>query len=172
MIIAVAVVLAGAVAFAQGQGKAVQNEYTESWEGVLVAGCIDGYGGMFDVMNRYDALIKDTTVYNKKGQIEQIVRTVKFTTDIFWNSETRKSLTGGPGERQNIRLTFEDGVLVRREDSGGIVRVHLPGYGPIYYETGHARINPDTYEVHFNSGWNHFFDGDPAAAEALCNALK
>jgi hypothetical protein len=171
--VGVAVVLAGTLGFAQSQGRAVHSEFTETWEGPFVTGCINDYGETFDVMNRYEAPIKDTTIYNKQGQITQIIRSVKFMNDIFWNSlEPEKSLRGGPGERNEIRWTYENGELVLMQQSGAIVRINLRGYGPIYIETGHARIDQITHEVIFNSGWNHFWDGDPAAAEALCNALK
>jgi hypothetical protein len=171
--VAVAVILAGTMGFAQSQGRAVHTESTESWEGVFVSDCINDYGETFDVMNRYDASLKDTTIYNKQGQITQVVRSVKFMTDIFWNSlEPEKSLRGGPGERNELRWTYENGEQVLMQQSGPVIRINLRGYGPIYIETGHARIDPNTYEVHFNSGWNHLWDGDPAATEALCNALK
>ena len=175
MIIAVvvAVMLAGTLGFAQSQGRAVHKESTGAWEGVFVSGCINDYGETFDVMNRFETSVKDTTIYDKKGQIAQVVRSIKFTTDIFWNSlEPEKSLRGGPGEGEELRWTYEDNVMVLMHQSGAIVRVNLRGYGPIYAETGHARVDPNTYEVYFNSGWNHYWDGDPAAAEALCNALK
>jgi hypothetical protein len=171
--VGVAVMLAGTIGFAQSQGRAVHTESTGSWEGVFVGGCINDYGETFDVMNRLETSARDTTIYDKKGQIAQVVRNIKFTTDIFWNSlEPEKSLRGGPGESEEIRWTYENGETVLMQQSGNIVRIILRGYGPIYIETGHARVDPNTYEVYFNSGWNHYWDGDPAAAEALCNALK
>jgi hypothetical protein len=170
--VAVAVMLAGTMGFAQGQGRVVHTPFEETWEGVFVEGCLDDYGGTFDVMNHFEASWNTTTIYNKKGEIAQVIRTVKFTRDIFWNSVTEKSLTGGPGERNELRWTYENGVAVLMQQSGPLIRINLRGYGPIYIETGHARVDPNTYEVYFNSGWNHYWDGDPAAAEALCNALK
>ena len=171
--IAVAIMLAGTLGFAQSQGRAVHKEFTGAWEGAFVSGCINDYGETFDVMNRFETSLKDTTIYNKQGQIAQVVRSVKFTTDIFWNSlEPEKSLRGGPGENQEVRWTYENGEVVLLQQSGPTVRINLRGYGPIYIETGHARVDPNTGEVYFNSGWNHYWDGDPAAAEALCNALK
>ena len=171
--VVVAVMLAGTLGFAQSQGRAVHKEFTGGWEGAFVSGCINGYGETFDVMNRFETSVKDTTIYDKKGQIAQVVRKVKFTTDIFWNSlEPEKSLRGGPGENEEIRWTYENDLVVLMHQSGAIIRINLRGYGPIYFETGHARVDPITYEVYFNSGWNHYWDGDPAAAEALCNALK
>jgi len=171
VILAVAVIFTGTMAFAQA--RVVHSEFTDTWEGVFVSGCINDDGETFDVMNRYEAPLKDTIVFDKQGEIALVVRNVKFTTDLFWNSlEPEKSLTGGPGERNEVRWTFENGVPVLLQESGGMVRIVLPGYGPIYIETGHLRLDPTTYEVLFNSGWNHYWDGDPAAAEALCNALK
>ena len=171
--VGVAVMLAGTIGFAQSQGRAVHTESTGSWEGVFVGGCINDYGETFDVMNRLETSAKDTTIYDKKGQIAQVVMNAKATTDIFWNSlEPEKSLRGGPGENEEIRWTYENDLVVLMHQSGAIIRVNLRGYGPIYIETGHARVDPNTYEVYFNSGWNQYWDGDPAAAEALCNALK
>ena len=171
--VVVAVMLAGTLGFAQGQGRVVQDRFTDTWEGVFVGGCINDYGETFDVMNRLEMSAKKTTIYDKKGQIAQVVVNAKATTDIFWNSlEPEKSLRGGPGENQEVRWTYENGEVVLLQQSGPTVRINLRGYGPIYIETGHARIDPNTYEVYFNSGWNHYWDGDPAAAEALCNALK
>ena len=55
-------------------------------------------------MHRFETSVKDTTIYNKQGQIAQVVRSVKFTTDIFWNSlEPEKSLRGGPAENEELR---------------------------------------------------------------------
>jgi len=171
--VVVAVMLAGTLGFAQSKARAVHKEFTTDWEGVFVSTCINDHGETFDVMNRFETSVKETTIYDKKGQIVQVVRNVKFTTDIFWNSlEPNKSLRGGPGENEEIRWTYEDGKIVLMHQSGAIIRVNLRGYGPIYFETGHARVDSNTGEVYFNSGWNHYWDGDPAAAEALCNALK
>jgi len=168
----VAFAVAGTVAFAQGQGRTLHEESTETWEGVLVSGCIDDYGNTFDVYNAYTAEARDTTIYDKTGAIKQAVRSVRFLSDEYWNGDVPKNrLYGKPGERNEIRFTYENGELVLIQQSGGMMRVIVPGYGPIYIETGHARITP-TFEVIFNSGHNHFWDGDPAAAEALCNALK
>jgi len=171
--VVVAVMLAGSVGFTQGQGRAIQEKSTATWEGVFVPGCTDDYGNTFDVMNYYEATVRGTKIYNKMGQIAKEIKSYKFTYDVFWNSlDPDKSLHGGPGENEEARWTYENGVRVTQQMSGAIVRINLRGYGPIYAETGHQRLDPNTYEVLFNSGWNSLFSGDAAAAKALCDALK
>ena len=70
---------------------------------------------------------------------------------------------------------YEDGNLVFISTAGPVVRVNVPGYGPVFIETGRWVGDPLSTTL-FNSGHNDYHDlfnnGDATAAEAFCNALK
>ena len=169
--VAVAVILAGTIGFAQKQGRVVESTYSESWTGLFTS-CYDDKGILlFDVMEHYEMTWRDMTRYDQNGKIAQVVRTVRFPEDVLWNSETEKSLTGGPGLRNEVRFIYNNGVLVSITSSGPVIRFNVPGYGPVFIETGHAVYDGNHLPVS-NSGHNDYRDWDPAALEAVCNAVK
>jgi len=169
--VAVAVLLAGTIAFAQGNGRVVESIGGETWLGVFIPGCVDDNGQAFDVINDYEATWRDMTRYEKNGDIAQIVRTVTFPKDVFTNSVTGKTLVGGPGERNEVRFVYAAGVLVKITSSGPVLRVNVPGYGPVFIETGHA-VFDGNHMIISNTGHNDYHGWPPEAVVALCNALK
>lgn len=169
--VAVAVLVAGTIGFAQGQGRVVESLGGEVWQGVFISECVADDGSLFDVMNDYEATWRDLTRYEKNGDIAQIVRTVRFPKDVFTNSVTGKTLYGGPGERNEVRFIYEDGVLVNIISTGPVLRINVPGYGPVFIETGHA-VYDENHVLLFDSGHNDYRGWAPEAVEALCNALK
>jgi hypothetical protein len=168
--VAVAVVLAGTIAFAQ-QGRVVESTGTSGISEWQVVSCLDDNGNPFDVMETYEETWRDMTRYGKDGNLDQIIRTYRYPTDLYWNSVTEKSLIAGPGQGSEVRFTYENGVLVNLFASGGLVRVNVPGYGHIFIETGHTMWDAN-HQLIWNTGHNQYRDWDPAALEALCNALK
>jgi hypothetical protein len=173
--VAIAVLFAGVVTFAQEQGRTIRENWTGGWSGVLTS-CPDGAGGTFDVWNDYTATYRRTTIYDKGGQIKQQVLKFRVTSDLFYNvNDPSKYLMGKPGENEEGRLVYEGGNFVLESAAGPAVKVIIPGYGPVFMETGRWVGDP-MYTTLFNSGHNDFHDlindGDPAAAEAFCNALK
>lgn len=93
-------------------------------------------------------------------------------------SMTGKTLSGGPGLRNEVCVIFKDGVPVRFATSGAIVKWNVPGYGPVFIETGHSvfRVVIDDqgekYVLISNTGHHDYPDWAPAALEAVWNALK
>ena len=173
MIIAVvvAVMVAGTIGFAQKQGRVVESFGSESFNGLFTS-CYDDKGVLlFNVMERYEGTWRDMTRYNKYGQIEQMVRTVTFPVDVIWNEDTEKSLSGGPGLRNEVRFIYSNGVLVSITTSGPVIRFNVPGYGPVFIETGRA-VYDANHQLVSNTGHNDYRDWDPAALAAVCNALK
>jgi len=174
--VGVAVMLAGAIGFAQGQGRVEKSTGGEQWEG-FVFSC-DGDSGPFDVWERYEGTWVDSLRYDKNGNPVQLIRTVKFPIDVMWNTTTGKTLKGGPGLRNEIRIGInESGEWVSSESSGPVIKFIIPGYGPVYMETGHTRWNPATWAILSSTGHNDFADliknGQlkPEAVEAICDYL-
>ena len=123
--------LAGTIGFAQGQGRVEKSTGGEQWEG-WVFSC-DGDSGPFDVWERYEGTWVDSMRYDKNGNPVQLIRTVKFPIDVMWNTTTGKTLKGGPGLRNEIRIGInEKGEWVSSESSGPVIKFIIPGYGPVY----------------------------------------
>jgi hypothetical protein len=170
--VAVAVVLAGGVAFTQGQGRVVQDRYPFEVRGDVIANCADYGVGDFQILADYEAEIHDATLLGKDGLPVQLVENFKVKWSVYYSPETGKSINGGPGESQQMRMLFENGVPVSHRWSGAVFKVVVPGYGPTLLETGRARwIWDATGTAHWldtNSGHNDWVDRD---LTALCEYM-
>ncbi len=170
-VIAAAIAVAGTVTLAQ-QPRVVRETRTDRGEGVLFS-CSNGAGGTFDVVNRWEAIGTSTTRFNAAGQIVEILFIYKYTVDELENSVTGNTLDAGPGEIQQMRLIFKDGEPAELHESGAIMKLNVPGYGLVYAETGHVRIDLNGGGVYFDSGHNALWEGFSAEArQATCDALK
>ena len=83
---------------------------------------------------------------DQNGQPKQLVENLKLTLDVYRNSETQKSLSAGPGESEEMRMLFENGLPVTHRWSGLLFKVTVPGYGLIVAESGRATWQWDPAE--------------------------
>jgi hypothetical protein len=177
--VAIAVLLAGTIGVAQKQGRVTETNSTTEYNYPFTT-CYAGTADEFVINEKWVEVWRDMTRYDKNEptQIEQIVRTVRFPTDVLTNSVSGKTLSGGPGLRAEVRVIYENGVPVSIASSGPIIRFNVPGYGHVFIETGHSVFNvviDDAGEHHLivsNTGHNDYRDWAPEALEAVCNALK
>jgi len=132
-------------------------------------GQCQGFSVMTDYVTKFTALdffdkdgnwLKGKTQYRILGE------------SVYYNSANpTKAVSGGPGEVAN---QFWDLTAGEIRVSGLIYKVRIPGYGPIYYETGELvwQCDPGTFSncsVVSNTGHNQSVEGDVAA---LCEYLK
>jgi len=85
------------------------------------------------------------------------------------SSDPDKFVLGGPGEVETDHTIYENGVPVMTLSSGTIFKIILPGYGPIFLETGRVIYDFETGQYAPNSGHNQWVDQDLAA---LCSVLE
>lgn len=161
--LAVVMLSVGSIAFAQ---RVVPYSYRLSDTGVFLTTC-----GDFDVLYDDVEFIHGVWVYDQGGLRKMrvlIVSTVGQTT--YYNStDPQKFVMGGPGEVQTARTLFDNGVRTQFAGGGDLFRIVLPGYGPIYLESGHFVYDFVSGEFVFASGPNQFVEGDAAA---LCEYLR
>lgn len=170
---AIAVLIAGSVGFAQGKGRVFHDRYVTGLEEISMGDCADYGVGSFEIWNDYQASIHDAILFDEDGVTPKlVVENFKVISDVFYNSTNpTKRIAAGPGENQEVHYRYENGKLVSFQWSGPVVRVNLPGYGPIYSETGVFKRLWYEGSWHFimNTAHNQWVDGD---IEALCWALK
>ncbi len=155
------VVLIG-IGFGQDKRRAEPFKYPLSVTEQVVGNC-----GTFDILTDWVAMVVGNVIYDKDGEAVQKIELFRVIgQSIYYNSENPDLfLTGGPGESGLGRYDLQNGILY----IGGInFKVRVPGYGPVYYETGHAVMDLETGEVLFNSGHNQALGQD---LEALCKFL-
>jgi hypothetical protein len=152
--------LMSSVAFGQNNGRTEKFAIPVTGTGIFVGSC-----GNFDVFTDFAALISGTVVYDKSGAIMQTIQHYRLIGEsIYYNSANpAKSVLGGPAEHELEKIDATASF------SGPSFRIRVPGYGPIFYETGHGVVDLTTGQFLFNSGHNQFVDQDLAA---LCNYLK
>lgn len=172
--VALAVVLAGGIGFAQDGSRVLQSRYTLGpFVGDVVADCSDFGVGDFLVLEDWQASVHDMMLLDRNGQPKQLVENLKLTLDVYRNSETGKSLSAGPGESEQMRMLFENGLPVTHRWSGLLFKVTVPGYGLIVAESGRATWQWDplggSHWLISNSGHNQWVERDLAA---LCEYLK
>jgi len=169
------VALAGGIAFAQSGNRVLQDRYVIGpIRGDLIGNCADYGVGNFEVWNDWEASVHDVILFEKDGVTpKQLVENLKVLWEFYYNSTNpeAKRLTGGPGENQQLVMTYENGRVVSLRYSGPVFRVNVPGYGQVFAETGVFKREYYDGAWHFimNSGKNQYWDGD---IEALCWALK
>ena len=174
--VTLAVALAGGIGFAQGGGRVLQSRYLvppEPAVGDVLADCSDFGAGDFLLLNDWQYSIHDAMLLDQNGQPKQLVENLKVVMDVIYNSKTGKSVAAGPGESEQLRLLFENGLPVTHRWSGLLFKVTVPGYGLIVAESGRATWQWDplggSHWVISNSGHNQWVDRDLAA---LCEYLK
>jgi len=164
--VAIAILIAGSVTFAQTQGR------TEHYsigpiadQGYPVGHCADGD---FDVLTDYVFLMTGMVRYDKSGQpVADRYQFKVLGESVYYNSRNaQKSVAGGPGEVENKRLDPKTGFW---SGSGVSFKIRIPGCGLIFAETGHFVYDPGTGKFLFNSGHNQMIGAD---LEALCDYLK
>jgi hypothetical protein len=174
--VAIAILIAGSVVLVQAQGRVIQNRQTlDPVVGDVFVDCAALDVGNFKVLTDWTATLDDTFLLGKDGQIKQAIRKLKFTSDVYYNSEKPwNSLDGGPGEGFEYRAVFENGIPATLAESGDLVKIIVPGYGPIYSAKGRAMFEWDPTTNDW--AWGHvIFNSGPTPTVqdkvALCNAL-
>ena len=167
--VAIAVLIAGSVVFGQGQGAAVQ-EYFSLWISGAVGHCGPLDGG-FDVVQDGFIEVHLTTVYDPQTGLPTHGReTDKVSDAVIRNSLSGKSLDVGPGMTSQTLYRYDDaGNLALVEGLALQGKVMVPGYGWIFMETGHVRLDPATWTVLFDSGHSSYWNQD---LTSLCEFLQ
>jgi hypothetical protein len=165
-VLAVGVVLLFLVGlgFGQDKGRAQHFSGQSPLQTIAVCNC-----GDFEVWENWVDFFHGTVVYDKDGQqVRQVMNTSFGKTNTYYNaSNPGLFLNGSPGEGQNFRFEFKDGVLYM---SGVLNKIVIPGYGHILMETGFVAFKIETGEILANRGHNQYLtDRD---FEALCGFLR
>ncbi|MFN2201970.1 MAG: hypothetical protein ACK2UO_12235 [Caldilineaceae bacterium] len=106
--------------------------------------------------------------FNNDGSLNRILYHVAFRDTVYYNSNDPTYWLPGTAEHQQQWLYFENGVPVLYSPAGPIVRVILPGYGPVALWTGTWVYDITLGELVFNSHPRNFtFESD-----AFCAALR
>jgi len=171
--VVVAVMLAGTIGFAQGKGRVTQ--YRDEFPVVeeFVVDCVTDAGN-FTVLTDYQASLSGATFADKDGHIYREVQSYRVMSSVYYNASDpeNKFLLGGPRESQQSQFAYDEhGLLIEHTFSGPTYKLVVPGYGPVFMETGHSRwvFENGTWVNTFNTGHNQKIDGD---IEALCEFLK
>ena len=176
---AIAVVFAGAIGFAQQQGLVQRSSGSFDGEGLFVT-CYDEAGDrLFDIINKYSGVYTDMTRFDKNGTPVQTIRSMKFPLDMYYNSTDVSKFLLGKAETVEVRLILDaQGNIVTEYASGQYTKVVLPGYGPIFVETGHGKFDwtSGTQTLVSNTGqnqvWDSWFGGIQPDLKPFCDALK
>ena len=169
--VVVAVLLAGTIAFAQGQGR-VEKRTWNPLTGTFFLGACDGFEIWEDVaqtntyIDRYDA----------SGTLVQSIVHAVFFSDRFYNSVNGNEVYAVGGERQNNRFfdqpvygpdgyTPAEGV---QQGMGPMYQITVPGYGKVLGQSGMYIYDYRTGKF-VSHGPSQVNDGDLAA---LCDYLK
>ena len=109
--------------------------------------------------------------FNSDGSISRILFHFAFRDTVYYNSNDPSYWLAGTAEHQNQWVYFKDGAPVLYAPVGPILRVIVPGYGPVAMATGRWIYDIATQELVFNSnphnGEFHYGDMD-----AFCAALR
>jgi hypothetical protein len=171
--IAIAVLIAGGVTFAQQQGRMDKFDFTFAVPHQPMGPCGDAV-----IYGTYEIDGKEMDRYDKRGQLIQAVaqyRTVQPT--IYWlgtpdpgfeRIPNTNVVMGVAGEVEIDRLDFATGRLYAQ---GSIFQATVPGYGRIFSETGHGvmDMNATPWANLVNRGHNDYWEQDLAA---LCDYLR
>lgn len=165
-IIAVMIVLlfTASLIFSQDNRRAQPFKYEVPLQDIEVTSC-----GDFVIHEMYSESGNGVIIYDENGeQVKTILNTDFRGTNIYYNFDNPEYfIKGSPGEGQNMRFNYENGILSM---SGVFNKIIIPGYGPILMETGLTVWDLDTGEMLFNTGRNQYLnDGD---FEALCDYLR
>ena len=165
--VAVAVLLAGTIGFAQEQGRTERSEGTFAVQGQVMGPC-----GSASVLAQYTIAWKQIDRYDKSQVlVESIIQNKPIGSSLYYlGSEGEaapsdaKVVIGVPKEMENVRVDWVKNIIY---DQGDIFHVTVPGYGTIFAQVGHAAydMNTDPWTTLHSSTQ---YDGDVAA---LCDYL-
>jgi hypothetical protein len=163
---AVALLFVGTAANAQSPGpRATPFSTPFSDTGAFLASC-----GDFDILFNDEGLVHGVLVVDQDGIRTNRINILDITgTTTYYNSlDPTKSIEGGPGEVQVSHILFDEaGVRIGTNSAGLTFKIVVPGYGPIFMETGEYRLRAGV--VVFNSGFNQAIEEDVAV---LCDYLR
>ena len=149
--------------FGQDKRRAIPFSYQSPVQTITLCDC-----GDFQVWEDWVDFAHGVALYDKSGlQVRQLTNTDFGGTNVYYNaSNPDLFLVGRPGEGQNFRWEWKDGMLYM---SGVFNKIMIPGYGHILMETGHWTVNLATGEG-TNTGRDLILsDGD---LDALCSYLR
>ena len=148
--------------FGQTKGRTEHYKYTIEVEGQDLGSC-----GDFNVWTDYVVLVHEVWLFDKEGQPVKAVNRYKVIGEgLYYNSKDPELfLLGAPGETEIDHLDPETGIV---SITGIPFKIRVPGYGPIYYETGRLTLDLNTWQVLFSAGHSDWADGD---LEAVCKFL-
>jgi hypothetical protein len=164
--VAIALLVAGSVTFAQQQGRAETYRFTLTETAMPLGSC-----GDFNIVWDDVVSIHGVLKFDKNGDPVKRVEILKIIGQaVYYNSSNPdKFILGGPGEGMPATYMYEDGVPTLILFKGLLWKVMLKGYGHILMETGYQEIDLQTGELLVATGHNQVQDQDLAA---LCDYLK
>ena len=168
--VAIAVLIAGSVVFAQQQGRMDKYEFTVAAPHSLIGPCGDAA-----IFTKYEVAITVMDRYDKRGNlIQEILQARTVEPSIYYLGDpityvqipNTKVVMGVPGETEIDRVDVVAGMLYAQ---GSIFQVTVPGYGRIFSETGHGVAITSPFTILVNRGHNDYWEQDVAA---LCDYLR
>jgi hypothetical protein len=103
---------------------------------------------------------RQTIFFNEDGTVESMQFQLKNTVNMFRDGFPENALTGIRRDMQ--KFDPSTGIF---EVNGGMVRVVLPSYGPIFFEAGRFIVDTSAGDdVMFIAGKHHFMEGQTEAA--------
>lgn len=135
-----------------------------------VVGYWGGSCGDFDILNDWLGQMRVNSHYDANGNLARREYIYSYLSGTVYNSEHPDiALDTGPGEVQNSHWDLVNGWLV---STGLIVKVVLPGAGPIFMETGAWKVDLATWTWYHDSGHDDLgVMSGQANVAALCAAL-
>jgi hypothetical protein len=170
--VAIAVLIAGSVVFAQQQGRMDKYEFIIVQPLQLIGPCGDAA-----IFTKYEVAVTVMDRYDKRNNlVQEILQARTIEPEIYWVGDpvtytqvpNTKMVMGVAGETEIDRLDYVTGIGYGQ---GSIFQVTVPGYGRIFSETGHMVIDNNTNPITilFNRGHNQLWEQDVAA---LCDYLR
>lgn len=165
--IVVAMLLAGTMGFAQGQGRTEKIAYPQvALVGVYMWTCGEG-DTAFNVLNDFSYTYTETNRYDQTDTLVQTNGHLTITLDALYNeNKPDNKVYGIPGEHQNNRIVWASGLNYGKGPSYDFV---LPGQGPLFHNVGNFTYQLSSGIYLIFHGPNDFITGDYAAA---CEYLK
>lgn len=169
-VVAIALLVAGSVAFAQQQGRTERIELSLPESNWFVGAC----SPTVDVFVKAALQVRVTLYYDESGNVvlKELDKVKPGPTVLFLGDhETQEPINdntvkGSPGQNENDRYIFADD---RDYITGIPFKVVVPGLGRVYSDPGRMVWAISTNTLLAYSGWNGNSASDIAA---LCDYLK
>ena len=176
--VAIAILIAGGMTFAQEQGKGQQGlmqkvEYVWEQPGLVIGPC-----GNAVIVTRFRVAATEIYHYAKGDSINPVslvasYRSIEPSLYYLGNASSEKhepipgtkTAMGVPGETEIDHVDFVKGIF---KGQGSIFQVTVPGYGRLFSETGH-QVADLAYNWLSNRGQNDFWEQH---LEPLCDYLS